>query len=497
MTSTEFAAKYRLLKNVAMRGARTFLAQQVELGRMVMVHYLDAESDEQRNSMLIRLQALQPPTRDKLLEIAHVDGVPVAVTLFITSFTDFAAWLDLVSPPLAAIPPAAPIPAPTVSPAAGDFTSAFASISWPPVAGAPQADRPAPRALPPEPAPVREAPAGEFTRMFGKLDMGSTKLPLTEPTSPAAATAANGVANADEPMSRDDVDAPTLIIEPMKPRSTIAAPPPTSDAVSPHSAPTPAPASPAPQEASFTSVFGKQAVPMVGRPSPALSANEPAAPAPPSPPPASAVAPKLAPPSAQSSAPGEFTQLFQSLSASGNAAFGSEVVRPLDAMPHADVAPPSSPPRMAAHSFFGAPLSAPPTVPPASFGGGSIAPPSLTPSTPNDSPAPSFVSPSGPGPASMPSLPTPNPAAPPFMGAAAPPSWSGSTIRADESGPSEFTRILGRVATAPQKPAPPPAAPSAPTAGAEQGGKSYLPLIIALNVVLVATIGIVVYLIRK
>ena len=111
MTSTEFAAKYRLLKNVAMRGARTFLAQQVELGRMVMVHYLDAESDEQRNSMLIRLQALQPPTRDKLLEIAHVDGVPVAVTLFITSFTDFATWLDLVSPPLATIPPAATIPA--------------------------------------------------------------------------------------------------------------------------------------------------------------------------------------------------------------------------------------------------------------------------------------------------------------------------------------------------------------------------------------------------
>ena len=71
-------------------------------------------------------------------------------------------------------------------------------------------------------------------------------------------------------------------------------------------------------------------------------------------------------------------------------------------------------------------------------------------------------------------------------------------MRADESGPSEFTRILGRVATAaPQKLAPPPTAPSAPAAGAEQGGKSYLPLISALNVVLVATIAIVVYLIRK
>src|SRR5206468_7248694 len=116
----------------------------------------------------------------------------------------------------------------------------------------------------------------------------------------------------------------------------------------PHAATSPSrvPAPPGPQESSFTSVFAKQPAPMVGRPSPALSANEPSAP------PASATAPNLAPQSAQSPAPGEFTQVFQSLSASGNAAFGSEVVRPLDPMPHADVAPPSSPPRMAAHSFL-------------------------------------------------------------------------------------------------------------------------------------------------
>src|SRR5690349_13198471 len=99
MTSTEFAAKYRLLKNVATRGARSFLAQQVELGRMVMVHYLDSEDVEGRAATVARLNALPAGTRAKLLEIAEVDGTPVAVTLFISSFKDFATWLDAVSAP--------------------------------------------------------------------------------------------------------------------------------------------------------------------------------------------------------------------------------------------------------------------------------------------------------------------------------------------------------------------------------------------------------------
>ena len=77
MTSTEFAARYRLLKNVATRGARSFLAQQVELGRMVMVHYLDSEKPQERAATLARLEALTQPARGKLLEIADVDGSPV------------------------------------------------------------------------------------------------------------------------------------------------------------------------------------------------------------------------------------------------------------------------------------------------------------------------------------------------------------------------------------------------------------------------------------
>src|SRR5256885_8700589 len=149
MTSIEFAAKYRLLKNVATRGARSFLAQQVELGRMVMVHYLDSETPHQRATTLARLEALTHPARDKLLEIADVDGSPVAVTLFISSFVDFATWLDSVSPPDSEV---AQLPAPVLG------TDA-------PKATPPRAAAPSP---PPPPAKLVPAPraASEFTQFF-------------------------------------------------------------------------------------------------------------------------------------------------------------------------------------------------------------------------------------------------------------------------------------------------------------------------------------------
>src|SRR3954468_11094687 len=134
MTSTEFAARYRLLKNVATRGARSFLAQQVELGRMVMVHYLDSEKPQERAATLARLEALRPPARSKLLEIADVDGSPVAVTLFLSAFVDFATWLDSVSPDQPAPPP---LPPPVIAPSsrpASDFTGILTRIdvdqSW-------------------------------------------------------------------------------------------------------------------------------------------------------------------------------------------------------------------------------------------------------------------------------------------------------------------------------------------------------------------------------
>jgi hypothetical protein len=73
---------------------------------------------------------------------------------------------------------------------------------------------------------------------------------------------------------------------------------------------------------------------------------------------------------------------------------------------------------------------------------------------------------------------------------------------ASPAGASEFTRMLGAIAP-PRAPAPPPALPVAPPApppagggGSQQGGgsiKSYLPLILGLNVVLIAAMGVILY----
>ena len=74
------------------------------------------------------------------------------------------------------------------------------------------------------------------------------------------------------------------------------------------------------------------------------------------------------------------------------------------------------------------------------------------------------------------------------------------------SAPSEFTRILGRVSfpnptSAPTTPAPPAAAAPAPdsSAPAEErpAAKSMMPLIVALNVVVLLTITIVAYFVLR
>jgi len=231
MTSTDFAARYRLLKNVATRGARSFLAQQVALGRMVMVHYLDSETPEQRSATLARLDALRPPTREKLLEIVDVDGSPVAVTIFISSFVDFSTWLDQVSP-ASALPAASP-PKPIPAAAPGDFTRAFHKIeapAAPPVMSAPIERAP----VKPAPAPVQPAPApksaGEFTRIFGKRD-----IPDVKPAAPRPQAAPPK-----PPAEELDLDSPTMIMEAPKPAARRAEPP-----VAPPPVPT------APQKASI------------------------------------------------------------------------------------------------------------------------------------------------------------------------------------------------------------------------------------------------------
>jgi hypothetical protein len=497
MTSTEFAARYRLLKNVATRGARSFLAQQIELGRMVMVHYLDSGTSHERAATLARLEALRPPARGKLLEIADVDGSPVAVTLFLSSFVDFGTWLDSVSPDQPAPPPLPPpVIAAPVTPVPGDFTRAFQGLDTP-APGVVRAPVPNVEQRPAAPPPRA---AGDFTRIFGKVDE----------TTPAATSAESPA-----PQSGED-DTPTLIMKPVKaPRAAepvqAAPPPPASAPISP--------APPPPSEGGFTAIFGKLGEASLPSSSAPNGWPEPAA----APPPIAPLSPPIAPlpqpalggmpakaptpPPAypEPAQPGEFTQLFQRISPAGGSSIPSlappapspfrtpEIPRPIETTPAADFgrAPfadpyPTSPAPLPIPSLGAA---APPASPP---------PLRLDPGTPPSlGAAPAFLAPPAPNFSGAPPAPNANgiPAAP----AAPPPAWGASALppalgsSLDVGVQSEFTRILGRVAVPP--PPPPPMAPpqGGPAGGQKAPAKSMMPLLVALNVVVLLTIAIVAY----
>ena len=454
MTSTEFSAKYRLLKNVASRGARSFLAQQVELGRMVMVHYLDSETPEQRASTLAQLNALRPPARSKLLEIAEVDGAPVAVTLFITSFVDFATWLESVRTP-------------------------------------------APLTQTPEPVEAPAKSVGGFTGIFGKVE---SPAPSTPPAAPSITSPAS---------SRDEeVDTPTIIMAPIKAKRVAAKPIAPPPAARPPVAA--APSAPPPSDSSFTAIFGRLGdTPFLNSDlSVEVPASEPKAVLPPVAPPAASgfdgfpmfsqptaatPSPSSAPGSAQ---PGEFTQLFQRMAPGGgagpatpvpsfmpptvNPSGAADLPRPIDLAPKADVplANLSSRPAFPGSSFGDAPPL--PSAP--SFGAPLRAdPPAILPPTPNFGNGAPHDTADAP------------PASPiPVWGAAPPAPNLGSSF--DAPGQSEYTRILGRVAV-PLPPPPvavqPPAA--APAKSEQKGSKSLAPLWIGLAVVVLLTIAMVVY----
>jgi hypothetical protein len=494
MTSTEFAARYRLLKNVATRGARSFLAQQIELGRMVMVHYLDSETPEQRSATLARLQSLQPPARQKLLEIADVDGSPVAVTLFISSFVDFTTWLDSVSaavpvpPPVPVTPPVAvtlPAKAPTPEAAAGDFTLAFQKAASSPFS-VPRTPAPAAKSERKQQEPAAPPPrsAGEFTQLFGKIE------------GPSGATNSGSFGPA------GDAEESTQIIEPARPPAARPEEPP-----------------PAPESGGFTAIFGKLSQTPAASPIPPASLTPPSAASgtppvmPPSPPPMDFSRPAAPPVSApvEPQQPGEFTQLFQRISPAGGAAqmtppFGAipstpvpEISRPIDPIPRADFAAPPppapslpQPPGLSAPSLGAAAAAA--------FSLGSLG--AATPTPGPLPPAPRFDSPPAPNVNALNTPPSPSLAPPaPAWGAAPAAPAAAASLFSSGGGQSEFTRILGRVAVPPpppisiQPPAPNAAPASAPNA--QGSSKSVLPLVIALGVLMLVTLAIVGYFIFR
>src|SRR5579864_6332792 len=166
MTSAEFAARYRVLKQVAERGARTHVAQQLELGRIVLVHYLDRGGPGAGAQLLTRVRALPASAQEKVIETVIVDDTPVVVTLFATALEDLASWVSHqeATAPEPRSAPVSDVPLENASSTArtpGAFTSVFGAVES---TSKPDAPSP-PSAAPAAPAPNPAAP-GEFTRVF-------------------------------------------------------------------------------------------------------------------------------------------------------------------------------------------------------------------------------------------------------------------------------------------------------------------------------------------
>lgn len=97
MTGEEFRSQFQLLRRVTSEGVRTF--HSVGPGGMVcMVHVLeDATAAE---VIRARVDELDPPRRERVLELLDVEGSPVLVTKFILDFESLEQWL--AAPPVEA-----------------------------------------------------------------------------------------------------------------------------------------------------------------------------------------------------------------------------------------------------------------------------------------------------------------------------------------------------------------------------------------------------------
>ncbi len=408
MTSAEFSAKYLVLKTLTEQGARSQIAQEGALGRIVMVHHLDVGSAVDRQRLRAGVGALDAAAAEKVFGVVDVDGTTVVVTHFLVTFTDFPTWVrDNANVEGAQVKaaisssPSAPLAPPHVSRPAdpstprptelseSSITAMFGAGGVAPMAQASPQDvqvgSPASRGAAPPPHPPegsRPVP-GAFTEMFGAV-----RTPVAPP--PPAFRPAE---QESPPVSRPAVPPAA----PARPSSQAAEPP-------------------AIPGASFTQLFGKIGASSSGA-SPAPPAFGGFPPPPLSPaaarfdavlPPSAPLRPPAAPPSALPSKPasGNFTQLFARLETPGSM--------------------PALPPEPTA------PLAYTPATPPLMTG-------PLAPSW-----QATQATPATPSPQVLPPVAPPPPSAP------------------ASGGPSEFTRILGRVVPPPATPLHTPAAPQAP-----------------------------------
>src|SRR4051812_38769968 len=157
MTSAEFAAKYRVLKTLTEHGARSQIAQEVALGRMMMVHHLDVGTPAERQRIKADVAALEPAAAAKVFGIVNVDGTDIVLTQFLATFTDLPTWLrQNVSATEAATLVMAAVKPPQGAPQGA------------PQAAAPRQETSPPPPKPaPAPQPAKPASPGSFTAMFG------------------------------------------------------------------------------------------------------------------------------------------------------------------------------------------------------------------------------------------------------------------------------------------------------------------------------------------
>jgi hypothetical protein len=175
MTSDEFKSKYRLLKQIAAGGGRSYTAQHCATGRAVLVHFADEELTRAEGTLGALLFRLNPRDRSKVVETMTVDRSLVVVTQFLEGFETFEKWLRS-----RAEMPDAPADAPPAStppqPAAGEFTQLFHAAGDSAATehggpATPAASRPnlapAPVPRPPgHPAPAPPPASPNFTELF-------------------------------------------------------------------------------------------------------------------------------------------------------------------------------------------------------------------------------------------------------------------------------------------------------------------------------------------
>jgi hypothetical protein len=168
MTSQEFEAKYKVLKQIAGGAGQSFTAQHRSSGRAVLVHVLAAAAGEEVASLVERLP---PRDRAKVLDSLVVDDSPVFVTQVLEGFQTFEGWLRGRAAS-ATGPTAGPAEAPPPPMGGGGFTELFR----PP-------DRPQPSVAPPE-APPDEAPSA-FTALFRAAERAAPSPEPPRPPSPS------------------------------------------------------------------------------------------------------------------------------------------------------------------------------------------------------------------------------------------------------------------------------------------------------------------------